>query len=59
LDTITALKLELKQLKDKLASEGTPQKRTTDRIIELKKEIKVLRRERDHYKAIVKENDLL
>jgi hypothetical protein len=28
-------------------------------MIDMKKELKVLRRERDHYKKIVKDNDLL
>lgn len=59
IDSITNLKLELKNLKDELTSE----KKETDKIkgetFDFKKEIKVLRRERDHYQKIVKENNLL
>lgn len=59
IDSITNLKLELRNLKDELASE----KKETDKIkgetFDFKKEIKVLRRERDHYQKIVKEKNLL
>ncbi|MBD3256487.1 MAG: hypothetical protein GF383_15435 [Candidatus Lokiarchaeota archaeon] len=52
IDTILKLR-EVKTKDEKLLAENKEQ------IIELKKEIKVLRRERDHYKQIIKENDLL
>jgi chromosome segregation ATPase len=56
LGTIKDLKLDLKNLKDR----DSTAKGTFDlQIIDLKKEVKVLRRERDHYKQIIKEKDLL
>ncbi|MHA2392085.1 MAG: hypothetical protein ACXAEX_08940 [Promethearchaeota archaeon] len=57
LDTITNLKLELRNLNQQLSS-GNASK-SKDDIIELKKELKVLRRERDHYKDIVRKKKLL
>jgi FtsZ-binding cell division protein ZapB len=63
LDTITELKLEIKDLKGNLEGSAEAvsdvQKDLADQIIELKKDLKVIRRERDHYKNIVKEKDLL
>jgi chromosome segregation ATPase len=63
LDTITDLKLEIKNLKTKqeqsTESDTTVQKDLAEQIIELKKDLKVIRRERDHYKDIVKEKNLL
>ncbi|MHA1150606.1 MAG: hypothetical protein ACTSR8_20490 [Promethearchaeota archaeon] len=59
LDTITELKLEIKSLKSQIEEAEKIHNEFSEQIIELKKDIKVLRRERDHYKKIVKENDLL
>jgi len=63
LETITELKLKIKELNGKLSQseevESSSLKELEDQIIELKKDLKVIRRERDHYKNIVKENDLL
>ena len=59
LSTITHLKLELKELRENLNGEQRNKDKVKDEIIEMKKEIKVLRRERDHYKNIIKDKDLL
>ena len=59
LDTITNLKLEMRKLKQPIHSDSTDKGKKKDDIIDLKKELKVLRRERDHYKEIVKKNKLL
>jgi len=59
LGTITNLKLDSKQLKDKLEGQNKNNDKLKDDLIEMKKEIKVLRRERNHYKNIVKEKNLL
>lgn len=59
LDTITNLKLELRELKQPVLSEDNGIGKKKDDLIELKKELKVLRRERDHYKEIIKKNKLL
>ncbi|MFX1375147.1 MAG: hypothetical protein ACFFA0_04990 [Promethearchaeota archaeon] len=63
LDTITNLKLEIRELKQHPTSENiaenTGKGKKKDEIIEMKKELKVLRKERDHYKDIVKKNKLL
>jgi len=59
LETIADLKLKLRELKDKFSSEEALQNTIKDEIIDLKKDIKVLRRERDHYKSIIKEHNLL
>jgi chromosome segregation ATPase len=59
LDTITNLKIEIKKLKDKLKAKKGKTQEDSEEIIELKKELKILRRERDHYKDIVKKNNLL
>ncbi|MFX1393030.1 MAG: hypothetical protein ACFFAH_05580 [Promethearchaeota archaeon] len=56
MDRIAGLKIELRNLtiKGEKVHEDL-----TEELIDLKKEVKVLRRERDHYKKIVKDNDLL
>ncbi len=59
LDSIADLKLKLRDFKEKASSEGNAQDNLTEELIDLKKEIKVLRRERDHYRAIIKEKNLL
>ena len=63
IETITDLKVEAKKLKEQIDQKGTSgseaDKDIADQIIELKKDLKVIRRERDHYKNIVKEKDLL
>ena len=59
IDSITDLKLKVKGFKGKLTTEVNVQDNLAEAIIDLKKEVKVLRRERDHYKNIVKENKLL
>ncbi|MGV9202971.1 MAG: hypothetical protein ACOC44_03005 [Promethearchaeia archaeon] len=59
LETIAHLKLDLKEAKEQASSEDGVYDDLADQIIDLKKDIKVLRRERDHYKEIVKEHDLL
>ena len=59
IDSITGLKLEVKTLKDKFTSEKEEKEKIKNEIFDLKKEIKVLRRERDHYKKIIKDNNLL
>ncbi len=59
LDTITNLKLEMRSIRQQLSSENSNKGKKKDEIVEMKKELKVLRRERDHYKEIVKKNKLL
>ena len=63
IDTIAELKLEIKDLKAKAEqsadSDSGAQNDLADQLIELKKDLKVIRRERDHYKNIVTENKLL
>jgi len=59
IDNITNLKLKFKEFKSKLTSEVNVQDNLAEAIIDLKKEVKVLRRERDHLRNIVKENNLL
>ncbi|MFX1317219.1 MAG: hypothetical protein ACFE9T_15260 [Promethearchaeota archaeon] len=59
LSTITTLKLEIRNLKEQIASEGTSKNRMNEDIINLKKELKVIRRERDHYQDLVKKHNLL
>ena len=59
LDSIADLKLKLREFKEKASSEISAQDTLSEELIDLKKEIKVLRRERDHYKAIIKEKKLL
>ncbi|MHA1335762.1 MAG: hypothetical protein ACTSPW_08425 [Promethearchaeota archaeon] len=59
LDTITELKLELKKLKRQIKEDEAVQEDLSEQIINLKKDIKILRRERDHYKELVKKHNLL
>jgi hypothetical protein len=59
IDSIANLKIELKTLKQKVTAEDSDRNDLSETIIDLKKEIKVLRRERDHYKEIIKEHNLL
>jgi len=59
INNITELKLKLVETKNKFKSDQKIHDNLEDQMIELKKEIKVLRRERDHYLEIVKENKLL
>ncbi len=59
LETITNLKLEQRNIQQQIASENNVTNKGKDDIIEMKKELKVLRRERDHYQEIVKKNKLL
>jgi len=59
LDSLADLKLKLREFKQKISSEVNAQDNLREEFIDLKKEIKVLRRERDHYKAIIKERNLL
>jgi len=59
LDTITDLKLDMRNLKKQISSEGTSKNKLNEQIIDLKKEVKVLRRERDHYQKLVKKHNLL
>lgn len=47
------------KVKDSEDSDSAVSDELAEQIIELKKDIKVIRRERDHYKKIIKENDLL
>ncbi|MBY8988505.1 MAG: hypothetical protein KGD61_08620, partial [Candidatus Lokiarchaeota archaeon] len=59
LDSITNLKLELKNAKASISVKEKGKESFKEQILDLKKEIKVLRRERDHYRKIVKEKNLL
>jgi len=57
--TITTLKLDMKKLKSEAETKENEKETFKDQILDLKKEIKIMRRERDHYRKIVKEKDLL
>ncbi|MHA1461410.1 MAG: hypothetical protein ACTSO8_08005 [Promethearchaeota archaeon] len=59
IDSITSLKLEVKNTKAKTAVKEEEKETFKEKIFDLKKEVKVLRRERDHYRKIVKEKNLL
>ncbi|MFX1555089.1 MAG: coiled-coil domain-containing protein, partial [Promethearchaeota archaeon] len=59
LETITNLKLEVKKLNDKMLGTTNEKQNLNQEVIDLKKELKVLRRECDHYQNIVKEHNLL
>ena len=59
LQSIANLKIELKGLSETVDIDNGAQDHMADQIIDLKKEIKVLRREKNHYRNIVKEHDLL
>ncbi len=54
IDTIASLKLKMKEIKIKLSSEESVQNNLSETIIDLKKDIKILRRERDNYKKLAK-----
>jgi chromosome segregation ATPase len=59
LDTITNLKLEMRNLREQISSEGTSKGKLNEEIVNLKKDLKVVRRERDHYQKLVKKHNLL
>jgi len=59
IDSITTLKLDMKNLKNEVKSKENEKGSFKDQILDLKKEVKILRRERDHYRKIVKEKNLL
>ncbi len=59
LETITNLKLEQRNDQQQNFSENNVKKKIKDEIVELKKELKVVRREKDHYQEILKKNKLL
>ena len=59
LDSITSLKLEGKKTKANISAKEKEKETFKEQMFDLKKEIKVLRRERDHYRKIVKEKNLL
>ena len=59
IDSITTLKLDMKNLKSESKTKENEKETIKDQILDLKKEIKILRRERDHYRKIVKEKSLL
>ncbi|MHA2399291.1 MAG: hypothetical protein ACXADU_10450 [Promethearchaeota archaeon] len=59
LETIKNLRLKMGTLDHQISSASTNPEAFNDNLIELKKELKVLRRERDHYKEIIKKNKLL
>jgi len=57
--TITNLKLEVKKLNDKMLGATNEKQNLNQELIDLKKELKVLGRECDHYQKIVREHNLL
>ncbi|MBY9012484.1 MAG: hypothetical protein KGD70_08935 [Candidatus Lokiarchaeota archaeon] len=59
IDSITSLKLEVKNTKANVSTKEKEKNTFQEQMFDLKKEIKVLRRERDHYRKIVKEKNLL
>jgi len=59
IDSITTLKLNMKNLKTESKTRDNEKESIKDQMLDLKKEIKILRRERDHYRKIVKEKSLL
>jgi uncharacterized coiled-coil DUF342 family protein len=59
IDSITSLKLEIKNTKANVSTKEKEKNTFQEQMFDLKKEIKVLRRERDHYRKIVKEKNLL
>jgi len=59
IDSMTTLKFKIKNFKEQLSSKVAREEEINEQIFDLKKEIKVLRRERDHYLQIVKDNNLI
>ncbi|MHA2283370.1 MAG: hypothetical protein ACXAC5_21225 [Promethearchaeota archaeon] len=59
LETITNLKIDQRKPQQQFSSGNNAKKKIKDEIIEMKKELKVVRRERDHYREVVKKNKLL
>ncbi|NVM16787.1 MAG: hypothetical protein HWN80_03665 [Candidatus Lokiarchaeota archaeon] len=59
IDSITSLKLDVKKAKTNISVKEKEKEGSKEQIFDLKKEIKILRRERDHYRKIVKEKNLL
>ena len=59
IDSITNLKLNVKNTKADISVKEKEKANFKDQMFDLKKEIKILRRERDHYRKIVKEKNLL
>jgi len=59
IDSITTLKLDVKNLKSESKNKDKEKEAFKEQILDLKKEVKILRRERDHYRKIVKEKNLL
>jgi len=59
IDAIANLKIEIKNLRQDFSAKLEAGEKISDQIIDLKKEVKVLRRERDTYLKTIKEHDLL
>jgi len=59
LDSIEKLELENKKLTNKTLGMSNERRNVNQQLIDLKKEIKVLRRDRDQYLKLVKKHDLL
>ncbi|KKK46326.1 MAG: hypothetical protein Lokiarch_02320 [Candidatus Lokiarchaeum sp. GC14_75] len=59
LDLIEKLELENKKLTNKTLGMSNERRNVNQQLIDLKKEIKVLRRDRDQYLKLVKKHDLL
>jgi len=59
IDSMTTLKFKIKNFKEQLSTKALREEEINEQIFDLKKEIKVLRRERDHYLQIVKDNNLI
>ncbi|MFX1322417.1 MAG: hypothetical protein ACFFAQ_12330 [Promethearchaeota archaeon] len=59
LDTIRDLKLDMRNLKEQISTEGTSKSNLNEEIVNLKKDLKVIRRERDHYQKLVQKHNLL
>jgi uncharacterized coiled-coil DUF342 family protein len=59
LEMINKLRLRIGTMDTQISSASTNPEEFSDNLIELKKDLKVIRRERDHYKEIIKKNKLL
>lgn len=59
LSSVETLNLEIKKLENKLLGSTNQKGNLSRELVEIKKEIKVLRRDRDQYLKIVKEHDLV